>query len=616
MSSPSTIERGSPARPLAPTSTASARVRGLLERHSLAAVLAIAVVMCFAGVFQRGLWTPDEPREAEIGREMMLSGLSPMPMLDGEPFLEKPPLYPWMMAVSYDLFGVSPGAARVPAALCSIGSMIVAYWLGRRAGGRRAGVLAAAVLATCAKFVEVSHCAINDAALVLFVSAGHLAFLIARDRERERRKTLAFVAIGACTALAFLTKALIGPILLIGPPIVAAALMREWRFLRHALPRASAWCVVFLVALGLPWVLALAHTGGWSAVRVCLVDNTIGRSLPGVKQEFGHEGRWYYYFTTVPVDMLPWTLVLPAFATSRALRANGRGGRARFLGLAFAAGFVLLSIPASKRGLYIVPLLPALAASIGVWLSRVGLPAVRSEHPRSKRTGSESTGSERTGSEPGDSKPGSSEYIGRFDRATLITLACTIAIVCLAIAGLGAWIVAGGTVPQRLDEGIAYLRDRRASSSWIAAACSAAVVGLAAAWFGTRRRSLARACVGLTLATIFVWHIALTPFIDPLKDMGDGTRELVARVPESESLVGLSLDETTRSVIPYYSGRLVENSPSSEHALGKLTSGSSRHLFLMPGAESQVDPALRKRMQLVEHKMLNANRALDLYAFE
>ena len=546
----------------------------------------MALAMCFAGVFQRGLWTPDEPREAEIGREMLASGMSSQPMLDGEPFLEKPPLYPWMMAASYAVFGVSPGAARVPAALCSVGAMLVAYWLGRRAGGRATGVLAAAVLATFAKFAEVSHFAINDAALTLFVGAGHLAFLVARDREREQRKTLAFIAIGACTALAFLTKALIGPILLLGPPIVAAAIGREWRFLRHALPRATLWCTVFMIALGLPWVLALASTGGWSAVRVCLIDNTIGRSLPGVKQEFGHEARWYYYFTTLPVDMLPWTLALPALVMSGALRASWRGGRARFLAIAFVAGIALLSIPASKRGLYVVPLFPAMAAAIGAWLSRAG-----------------------------------AERANRIDRATPATLLGVLALLCLAIAGIGAWVHAGGAVPERLESGVAYLREHGASSLWIIATCAATIVGVAAASYAARASSLTSerltvAVARCALATILVWHGVLTPLIDPLKDMRDGTRELVSRVPAAEPLLGISLDETTRAIIPYYSGRLVENAPSSEHALAKLSSGACHHLFVMPVAEPQLDPALSARLHLVEHKMLNANRSLDLFAFE
>jgi len=66
-------------------------------------------VLGFAGIFQHGLWTPDEPREAEIGREMLDSGLSAVPTLGGAPFVEKPPLFPWILAGSYSVFGVSAG---------------------------------------------------------------------------------------------------------------------------------------------------------------------------------------------------------------------------------------------------------------------------------------------------------------------------------------------------------------------------------------------------------------------------------------------------------------------------------------------------------------------------
>ena len=109
--------------------------RRLLRRAGALALL-IAVALCVAGTFQHGLWTPDEPREAEVGREMLDSGFSAMPTLGGEPFLEKPPLYAWITAASYAVCGVSAGAARIPSMLFSIGAIWIAYLLGKRAAGR------------------------------------------------------------------------------------------------------------------------------------------------------------------------------------------------------------------------------------------------------------------------------------------------------------------------------------------------------------------------------------------------------------------------------------------------------------------------------------------------
>ena len=108
-----------------------------LARHPYRTACAIALVLGLAGIFQHSLWTPDEPREAEIGREMLLSGWSSMPTLGGVPFLEKPPLHPWVMAFCFRLFGVSEGVARLPALFASVGAVLVATALARRLAGDR-----------------------------------------------------------------------------------------------------------------------------------------------------------------------------------------------------------------------------------------------------------------------------------------------------------------------------------------------------------------------------------------------------------------------------------------------------------------------------------------------
>ena len=81
---------------------------------------------------------PDESRYAEIPREMLQRGDWITPRLQGEPYLEKPPLLYWLTAVSYRLFGVHDWAARLPPALAVHGSVLVLYFFGRRLFGERA----------------------------------------------------------------------------------------------------------------------------------------------------------------------------------------------------------------------------------------------------------------------------------------------------------------------------------------------------------------------------------------------------------------------------------------------------------------------------------------------
>ena len=63
---------------------------------------------------------PDEPRYAQIGREMFLRGDLITPTLGGHPWFEKPALLYWLMIASYKIFGVSEWSARLPAAVAGL----------------------------------------------------------------------------------------------------------------------------------------------------------------------------------------------------------------------------------------------------------------------------------------------------------------------------------------------------------------------------------------------------------------------------------------------------------------------------------------------------------------
>ena len=329
--------------------------------------LAVALAVSFTGIFQRDLWHPDEPRLAEMGRAMAATpGWSAAPMLAGEPFLEQPPLCVWSVAASYEVLGVSPGAARVPMALFGLLLLGVAFLLGERAGGPLAGFLSAAVLATTVRFVSKMHVVIPDVPLTLFVAAGHLAFLAARDQWREGRRPTAFALVGLAAGLAFLSKGPIGPILIAGPALLATAVTDRPFLLRAALWTAAA-CGAGVALFGVPWVLALARESGREAVRESLLGNSLGR-FEG-KQVYGHAAPFWYYLPVFPLSLLPWVLAVPALLRSGAASPEREGGRARFLGLLALAGVLLLSIPSSKRAVYVLPLLPAACVPIAAWLA-------------------------------------------------------------------------------------------------------------------------------------------------------------------------------------------------------------------------------------------------------
>jgi len=557
--------------------------RHLLRRSATIAV-AIAVVVCAAGAFQRGLWSPDEPREAEIGREMLLSRWSAVPTLGGEPFLEKPPLFAWTMAAGYAVFGVSAAAARVPAFLFGVGAVVVAYLLGRRCGGRLAGLLAAAVLLTCNEFASTSRRALIDTALTFFVACGHLALLRARDDVSFGRRTYAFAAAGLAAALAFLTKGPVGPALIAGPPLVAAAIGAEWTFVRRATIRLAAWSALFLALVAGPWILALQRAAGWDAVSECLVRNTFGRVLGGATKDVGfvvHDNPPWYYLKVLPDALLPWTLAIPALVLGGTLARRFRGAAARHLALVVLAGVAMLSVPAGKRSLYLVPLLPAAAAVFGTWLSRVG-----------SRRGS------------------------RWDRATLVATLVLLAAAAAYFAYLfvGAPLPRGKTAARYADLLAAHGATLRA----VGAGCGVAALVLVAAAIVGRRlvaQRLAAVAAVATCVCVFGWHAFATSVFDFDEDLGPGAREIASLVPPGEPLLALAPDETTRAVLPFFTGRTLERVPGPAAAMTRLAAGPARHLVVMDSSERAVTADLRANLRLVRTVRLNWDRGVSVYAW-
>ncbi|MBU6296283.1 MAG: hypothetical protein KJS91_16500, partial [Planctomycetes bacterium] len=97
-----------------------------IERGWLAGLAVATILIAFSGVGMP-LLEPTEARYALIPLEMLESGNWLSPKLFGEPYLDKPPLLYWLVMLSYGLFGVSDGAARVPASACALALPWVAW---------------------------------------------------------------------------------------------------------------------------------------------------------------------------------------------------------------------------------------------------------------------------------------------------------------------------------------------------------------------------------------------------------------------------------------------------------------------------------------------------------
>ncbi len=585
----------------------SARPAGPARRQAPAswigwagAALAAAAVS-FAGIGSHSLWTPDEPRDAAVGKAMWASGNLVVPRLNGRPFLEKPPLAWWAQAAGYQVLGVSDATARVTPALFGTLTLLVTFALGRRLGGTRAGWLAAGALASTAEFSEDMGRAIVDPALVLMVTLAYAGFVVlVTPRPREtpggepppgKRAVLerspgeravlersgagaragATLLIALAVPLAFLAKGVVGIGLALAPPLLflllaaagaagregaagrggAAGLWHGWRDTARLLAPLALVGVPLFAAIVLPWAVALLREGGWAAVRECLVGNTVGRLLStAAGRAYGHRQPFWYYLPAGAAALLPWTLALPAMLRGGGGISAGRAGadraeaeravadRAvadrtgnetgrRLLLAAFFIGLLLLSLAASKRALYLVPLLPALAVPVGLWLDRLSL---------------------------GSEEPSGS----RWDRQTALLLLALAALLPAAL-WIGAWEAARGAfrgfpaAPLRAE-----LTSGRLAVAGVVAAAGAALLLLRFARHLRAGTTPAGPWLVVPyLALALVYQTAVKAAVDPLKNLHDLTAAIARLDPGPGPVAAYRPSETTAGIVNFDLDRTV-----------------------------------------------------------
>jgi len=474
-------------------------------RRPLAAAALLAVAVSFAPIASHSLWTPDEPTGAGVGRAMLRSGDYVVPRLGGQPFLEKPPLYWWAQVAGYRLFGVHDWTARLPSALFGVAALLAAFALGRRAGGPAAGLAAVGVLATTAEWSEDMGRCVVDPALVCFVALAHLGFVglaapMASSDAADRRRSALLVA--AALPLAFLSKGVVGIGLAAGPPALYLLATERGRGLRRLAP-AIALGIPLFVLLVAPWAWALAHDGGWPALRETLVGNTVGRLLStSAGRVYGHRRPPLYYLTNAPAALFPWIFALPALVAAGVARRDddpGSAERSAARRLLFATswiGVLLLSAAASKRALYLVPLLPAFAACVAWWLAGEGPPS-------------------------------------RWDRPTRTFLLALGALLPWLVWGAAAWV---RLAPPRALAGLVPLHDALSPARLAAAALFALAVSGAAWRELARARCEARAprpawLVAPYLLVFLAVRTAGKAAVDPVKDLHDLTAAIARLAP-------------------------------------------------------------------------------------
>lgn len=312
------------------------------------------------GIGLRDPWPADEPRFALIARDMLASGEWLVPRVGGDIYADKPPLFFWLIAAVLHLTGSLRVAFLLPSFFGAVGCVLLVYDLGARLWRREVGLIAALALLFTVQFAWVARQGQIDATLSFWTTLGLYGLL----RHLLLGPSWGWYVVGwAAAGLGVMTKG-VGflPLLILIPYLVLRA--RHWQG-TIALDRQPLWALgplSFFLAIGMwlvPILIAASDGGALAAYRdEILFQQTIERYANAWQHR---QPFWYFIVNVIPVLWLPLTVLLPWLVPRWKESFRARDSKVALLLSWIVIVIAFFSLSDGKRGVYILPAVPALA---------------------------------------------------------------------------------------------------------------------------------------------------------------------------------------------------------------------------------------------------------------
>jgi hypothetical protein len=335
-------------------------------RTDLLLLAAFCGFLFFYGLGAFGLLGADEPRYAQIAREMLDRSAWITPTLGGKPWLEKPPLYYWQAMLSFRLTGVSDRAARLPAALDAALLVSAVYFFLRRfrPGSELDGAL---IAASCVGVIGFAHAAATDMPLAACFAIALLAWYA----WYETRRQIDLAAFYIFLALGTLAKGPVAPALAAVIILLFIVVKRDWL----TIPR-TLWIpgIALYLAVTLPWYIAVQLRNP-EFFRVFILEHNLARFSTGV---YHHPQPFWFFLPVFLLAMMPWAfaLILAVAERGRLIWSEGKQAFSSpedswplFLLLWMFVPILFFSASQSKLPGYILPAVPAGALLVAEYLA-------------------------------------------------------------------------------------------------------------------------------------------------------------------------------------------------------------------------------------------------------
>ncbi|MCQ2789270.1 MAG: glycosyltransferase family 39 protein [bacterium] len=360
------------------------------EKHQdifyLSMLFVLSIIFLFIGIGNYQLIDVDESRYAVMARDLFNSNDLNCLMLNGVPFLEKPPLYFWLVGISYKLFNAfNPFTVRFPIALCTMGLVYATYYVGRQVISRLYGMISAVVLLSSVFFLILSHVAILDMLITIFVALCLYCGILTHYCEEKNKKYYWF-AFYVFMGLGVLSKG-----------ILAIALPCTVLFIFNLITKTAKdifkpinmlpGLVVFLLIVT-PWHYIMMKDYGYEFFKQYILAHHFARFINS--ETIGRERPWYYFFFVFFLGFLPWSILFIDQLVQGAKKVIGKIKEAQgnffnkmfamfnvetkeekfimFAFLSFAIIFCVFSSSSTKLPTYILPAFPSAALLVGYYL--------------------------------------------------------------------------------------------------------------------------------------------------------------------------------------------------------------------------------------------------------
>ncbi|MGI9036375.1 MAG: ArnT family glycosyltransferase [Pyrinomonadaceae bacterium] len=287
---------------------------------------------------------PDEPRYAEVGREMFLRGDWITPTLGGFDWFEKPALLYWLEILSYKIFGVSEFAARFGFAVFGLGTIFSLWILGKTVESPESRVQSpklekqisafsvqhssfanwlALIAASSIGLIAFARAASFDIILTFPMTASLVGFFIydltdrrtgAQTQDNNSKifsilaRHLPLVAFYFFIGAALIAKGLIGivfPFTIVAFSYILSRKMPSKHFILSLV-----WGATLSLLVAAVWYAPMYRANGWKCIDEFFIRQQFERYI---SNKYQHSQPFWFFFLVLPLMTIPW---LPFFLAS------------------------------------------------------------------------------------------------------------------------------------------------------------------------------------------------------------------------------------------------------------------------------------------------------------